>query len=266
MMKPTAVAVPEPSAAHPGPTRGLPGKSRSRENPDPAGFADRIRAALASPDATRQPDLVARLLAEWVEADPQAAARFAETSDIAGDHAWILHRVAQLWAERDTQAALAWAGSLPEPGEKDAMLTDVCLQLSATDPAEAVRTLAQQIPGENPHGGLEVLAQRWAEHDFTAARDWALSRPDGWRRDRLIARLAQSQAQQAPRDAAALVADEITEGATQTEAVLAVLHQWAIQDAAAATEWIELFPDSGVRTRAFAEIDGIARYRSQSDH
>lgn len=256
----------EMSATYPGPARNLPGKSRPREDADPAGFADRIRAALDSPDAAEQSSLVSRLLAAWVKADPQAAAHFAETNDIAGTREWMLHRVAQLWAERDAQAALEWAVSLSKPDEKDAMLTDVCLQLSETDPAEATQTLSLHSPGKNPHGGLETLAQRWAERDFTAARDWVLSRPDGWRRDRLIARLAQSQALQSPREAATLVANEITEGATQTEAVLAVLHQWATQDAAAATEWIELFPESGLRTRAFAEIDGIARYRAESGH
>jgi hypothetical protein len=261
-------SAPRQSAPSAAPANGRTGHfrtARTHQKTDPAEVLGQIRKALASTDTADQTAVFSHLLAALVRADPQAAAHFAETIEPAGTRELILHRVAQLWAARDAKAALEWAAKLPTPGERDALVTDVCLQLSESDPAEAVRTLSQHAPGENPHGGLEALVQRWAENDFLAARDWALSRPAGWRHDRFIARIAFHLAADSPLEAATLVANEIPEGGTETEAVMAVLHQWATRDPAAAAEWVELFPEGGLRTRAFSEIGGIAQYRSESN-
>jgi hypothetical protein len=228
---------------------------RARPRTDPTDLLKRIRTAMASED----PTAVFSHLAALVRADPHAASRFAETNDDAGTREMILHRVAQLWAERDAAAALAWAADLTNTAERDALVTDVCLHLADRDPAEAVRAL-----GEHPHGGLEALAQRWAEKDFTAAHDWALSRPAGEQRDRLVARLAFHQAQHSPLEAATLAANEIHERETQTEAVMAVLHQWAQRDPAAAAGWVAQFPEGGLKSRAVGEIDGLARTRHRA--
>lgn len=254
-----------PSAAPGNGQTGHSRRARTHQETDPAELLGQIRNALASTDPANHMAVFSHLLASLVRADPQAAAHFAETIDPAGIRELILHRVAQLWAARDAKAALEWAAKLTAPNERDALVTDVCLQFSERDPAEAVRTLSQHAPGENPHGGLEALAQRWAENDFPAARDWALSRPEGGRRDRLIARIAFHLAEDSPREAATLVAKEIPEGGTQSEAVMGVLHQWSLRDPAAAAEWVELFPEGGLRTRAVSEIDGIAQYRSESN-
>ena len=250
---------PDATVESPAVTSGFPvRKARPTPLADPAGLLQRIHTSLASDDLT---DLFSHL-AGLVRADPHAAARFAETNNDAGTRELILHRVAQLWSERDASAALAWAAGLTNPAERDALVTDVCLQLAERDPAEAVRSLGERVAGEHPHGGLEALAQRWAGRDFIAARDWALSRPDGEQRDRLVARLAFQQTQDAPLEAATLVANEIPEGETQTEAVMTVLHHWAMRDPVAAAKWVGQFPEGGLKIRAVAEIDGMARNHS----
>lgn len=255
------------SAPHPAATAEMPTDTplrdsvwEARPKVDPADLLDRIRVAMASDD----PASVFSHLAALVRADPEAAARFAEANEDAATRGMILHRVARLWAERDASAALAWAAALTNAGERDALVTDVCLQLAESDPAAAVRTLSDHITGDKPHGGLEALAQRWAESDFQAARAWALSRPGDTRRDRIVARIAYQQAQDSPLEAATLAANEIPEGKTQAEAVLAVLHQWALRDLAAAEEWVEGFPEGDLQTRAVNEIEGIARFRSET--
>jgi hypothetical protein len=227
---------------------------KARPQTDPTELLERVRHSMASDD----PADAFSHLAALVRAHPLAAARFAEANDDDATRGMLLHRVAQLWSERDAAAALAWAADLTNPSERDALVTDVCLQVADRDPAEAVRAF-----GEHPHGGLEALAQRWAERDFSAARDWALSRPEGEERDHLVARLAFQQAQDSPLEAATLAAGEIREGETQTEAVMAVLHQWAKRDPAAAAEWVALFPEGRLRTRAIAEMEGIRSERAR---
>jgi hypothetical protein len=71
--------------------------------------------------------------------DPLAAARLAETNNLGDTHDLILHRVAQLWAATDAAAALNWAATLSKAVERDAILTDVCLEVAARDPAAARR-------------------------------------------------------------------------------------------------------------------------------
>ncbi|MEO5915313.1 MAG: hypothetical protein ABIS50_13855 [Luteolibacter sp.] len=230
----------------------------------PAQLLARIQEALGSTDSDERENVLANELAALVRADPLAAARFAETNDLGGSHDLILHRVAQLWAARDTSAALDWAAALGDARERDEILTDVFLQIAESDPAEAVRTRSRYVTDEKPNPGLEALAQRWADKDFSAARDWGLSRSAGAQRDQLIARLAYVQSQTAPFDAATLVVENVPEGQAQTEAVMAVLHQWGLRDQAAAGKWVGSFAEGDLRTRAVNELSGIAQSHPES--
>jgi hypothetical protein len=232
---------------------------------DPAPLLARIQDALGSTNPDDREIVFTHLLAALVRADPFAAARFAETNDLGGTHDLILHRVAQLWAARDTTAALDWAAGLADARERDGILTDVFLQIAESDPAEAVRTYSRYVTDEKSNAGLEALAQRWAEKDFSAARDWALSRHTGTQRDQLIARLAYVQSRTAPFEAATMVVGNIPEGGMQTEAVMTVLHQWALRDPVAAGKWVENFPEGDLHTRAVNELNGIARTSAGSD-
>ena len=229
---------------------------------DPSQLLARIQDALGSTNPDDREIVLTHLLAALVRADPLAAGRFAETNDLGGTHDLILHRVAQLWAARDTSAALNWAAALGNARERDEILTDVFLRIAESDPAEAARTRGRYVTDEKTNAGLEVLAQRWAEKDFPAALDWALSSAASEQRDQLIARMAFVQSQTSPIEAATLVAEKISPGEAQTEAAMAVLHQWASRDLAAAEKWVAGFPESDLRARAVAEIEGLAKYQS----
>jgi hypothetical protein len=229
----------------------------------PAQLLARIQEALGSTNPDEREIVFSHLLATLVRADPLAAARFAETNDLGGTHDLVLHRVAQLWAARDTSAALDWAATLGNARERDEILNDVFLQIAESDPAEAVRTRRRYVTDEKPNAGLEALAQRWAEKDFPAALDWALSGAAGEQRNQLIARLAYVQSQTAPFEAATLAVENVPAGRVQTEAVMAVLHQWALRDLTAAEQWAEGFPEGDLRTRAVNELNGIARSHSE---
>jgi hypothetical protein len=252
------------SASELGERTGAARRVRPSVENDPAQLLARIQEALSSTNPDERDIVFTHLLAALVRIDPLAAARFAETNHLGDTHYLILHRVAQLWAARDTSAALDWAATLSNFLERDEVLTDVFLQIAESNPAEAVRTRSRYVTDEKSNAGLEALTQRWAERDFPAARDWALSRNAGAPRDQLIARLAYVQSQTAPFDAATLVVENVPEGRTQTEAVIAVLHQWALRDLAAAEKWVEQFPESELRTRAVNELSGIAQTRVES--
>jgi hypothetical protein len=105
---------------------------------------------------------------------------------------------------------------------------------------------------------MEDIALTWAGKDLADALSWAASQPAGNQRDEIMARVAFMESRTAPEAAANLVIDEIPPGPAQDEAVISVLHQWAIQDFASAKAWAELFPSGPVRERALAELSGIA--------
>ena len=107
------------------------------------------------------------------------------------------------------------------------------------------------------------LAERWAEKDFPAALDWALSRAASEQRDLLIARVAYVQSQTSPLEAATLVVEKIPAGRTQTEAAIAVLSQWAKRDLSAAGQWAARFPEGELRSRAYSELGSIARFKQR---
>jgi hypothetical protein len=59
-----------------------------------------------------------------------------------------------------------------------------------------------------------------------------------------------------------LVVEKIPAGKAQTEAAIAVLHQWALSDLPAAGQWAARFPEGDLRSRAYSELGNIARIKS----
>jgi hypothetical protein len=159
------------------------------------------------------------------------------------------------WARQTSDAALAWASNAPAGLKRDTVAEMVCAHLAQSDPAQAV-ALAESFASTSSTL-LENMVHQWADLDTTAARTYALSKPAGEPRDRLLSRVAFVLSKENPADAAKLVAEQISPGELQNEAAISVLHQWALRDTNAAAAWAQLFPDSALRDRAFTELQNI---------
>jgi hypothetical protein len=156
------------------------------------------------------------------------------------------------WARQDPARAITWLAQAP-PGEaRDAVVEIVCAEVASFDPAQAV-TLAERYAGGNVPL-LENLVQQWSEQNQNAAIAFALARPAGETRNRLLARVSLTQARTDPVAAGQLVIKHIQPGETQDEAIISVLHQWALRDVDAALAWVREFPPGGLRDRALNEI------------
>lgn len=164
-------------------------------------------------------------------------------------------------AATNSEAALAAALKIPDGELHNRALEAVCFGLADTNPAAAV-ALAQSLHlGDRPGAMLENLVQQWASADVSAALTWARDQPAGQQRDALIARTAMALSRVNASDAAALVANELSPGPTQDEAVVMVVQQWGNQDLVAAAGWVSNFPDTPLRERALEELEGIQNYR-----
>lgn len=157
---------------------------------------------------------------------------------------------ARRWARENLEDARAWLISA-EPGSgRDTIAEMVCAKVAESNPAEAVE-LCEQYAGSCSNL-LENLVQQWSEHDENSARTYALSKPAGNERDRLLSRVAFVQSRSDPRSAAKLVVEEMSPGNLQDEAALSVLQQWKSQDPTGAVAWAKLFGND-LRERAINE-------------
>jgi hypothetical protein len=116
--------------------------------------------------------------------------------------------------------------------------------------------LANQLQDVDP-GLLASLVNQWAIHDFDGAHAWIKTQETGvWRND-MLARLAYLRAQTDPLAATRLAVADISPGPARDEAMISVLHQWALRDSETARAWADSFRDDGLKTRALAEIQGL---------
>ena len=137
------------------------------------------------------------------------------------------------------------------------LLARRCLALAERDPLAAMEMALANHLQDVDSGLLTSLISQWAIHDFDGAHAWIKTQETGdWRND-LLGRLAYMRAQTDPLAAARLAVAEISPGPARDEAMISVLHQWALRDPEAAKAWADSFQDDRLKTRALAEIQGL---------
>jgi hypothetical protein len=224
-----------------------------------------IQAALRSDDVRRWDEVSQNQLRLLIQRDPSAAAGLALGLDPGPIREQMLRQIAQGWAAQDSAAALAWAAGLTDAGERNSVLTDACVGISQSNPAEAINT-ARQYGVEDKGGFYENMVEQWAVGDMTAALAWVAQFPAGAGRDGMMARVAFVEAQVSPGDAADLVVKEIPPGPAQDEAAMSVLGQWGLRDFTGASAWVDQFPAGPLADRAKQELAGIDAYRQALNH
>lgn len=137
------------------------------------------------------------------------------------------------------------------------LLARRCLELADTDPLAAIdMAVANQLHDVDP-GLIASLMTRWAAQDFDGAYEWTRTQePGAWRND-ILGRLAFLRAQTAPIAAARLVVTDIPAGHARDEAMISVIHQWALKDTEAAGLWARSLDNDRLRERATAEVAGV---------
>ncbi len=144
-----------------------------------------------------------------------------------------------------------------DPADRGILLARQCLALAERDPLAAMEMAAANQLHEVDRGLAASLIAQWAKQDFSRAYEWIKTQePSDWRDD-MLARLVFVRAKADPVAAADLVATDMSAGRAREEAVISVIHQWALRDARGAGLWAQALPDETLRERASAEIAGI---------
>jgi hypothetical protein len=167
------------------------------------------------------------------------------------------------WARNFPAEALAWLQNAPDGKQRLTIAEIVCSQVAQTNVVAAVK-LAENCLGEGTNNTaqflLDNMTQQWASQDMPAASAWALAKPAGEQRDRLLQRIAIAESSDNPADAAQLISQQMSPGPTQNEAAISVVYQWAQTDAKAAMAWAESFPAGDLRDRAIKEVKNVSAY------
>jgi hypothetical protein len=225
-----------------GPSRDARTLASSRLPATPPPRIDDLEAELASLDPGTRDLALQKLLPDWVAANPEAAAQFAEAQTDPELRTLALRHVALLWGALDPERAVNWARVLPDAAERDATLVDVDNGLSSVDPARGVELREQFAVATQPDSALSNLVQQWASYDFEAALAWTNARAPGRQRDDLLQRLVYVRAAAGdPAAAARLVADSALTGEAKRAAIASVNQEWEQRDATAAQEWLQTF-------------------------
>ena len=97
------------------------------------------------------------------------------------------------WARNFPDEALAWLRNARDGKQRLTIAEIVCPELAQTNPAAAA-VLAENCLGGGTNSVaqylLDNMAQQWAAQDMQAASAWALAKPAGEQRDRLVQRIA----------------------------------------------------------------------------
>ncbi len=159
-------------------------------------------------------------------------------------------------ATRDSAATPTPAADIAVPPRLQ--LERQCLALSETDPLAAMELAPKNNLTADDPGLLPSLVMQWASRDFDAACDWTKTQEAGPWRDNMLAHLAYLRSQTDPLAAARLVVTDIPPSPARDEAIISVVHQWALRDTEAAGLWAGSFDDEALRRRASAEVAALA--------
>jgi hypothetical protein len=201
------------------------------------------------------------------------AAEFAQSLEPGELRDRVMNRITQVWAMKDPETAMNWAGQRANPEERDRLMEIIVSEREKKDAPDATESqvvedlsaAVNQISADDSKKvQVENLTQKWAFKNLPAAMDWVEQQPGGEIRDNLIERIAIVQSETVPDAAARLVVKQIPPGPTQAEAVISVVHQWGLRDLAGAAAWVNLFPDEEFKERAVKELEGIAQQQNNN--
>lgn len=201
----------------------------------------------------------------WAKADHEAAAIWAAALP-GQDQRIVVDSIIAGWftaewkridsgdiAEFDMADAYEWAAQLPDSLAQKKALVAVAKSWAYKDPAAAAAWAAQFPPGQTRTNAMIHAASVWTALDPAASSAWFNDLPPTDKSTiTVLFSVASSWSLKEPKKAAEWVATMTDEGLQDTGFRM-VLRQWARQDRAAATHWIEQSSMSEHRQQKFLD-------------
>jgi hypothetical protein len=203
-------------------------------------------------------ELRQRILRRWADLQPAEAAAWAMAMPDNQDRGAALVQVATAWANTDPDATAAWTRSLPQGEATTTSAVLACAYEAARlNPIVALTAAGQLPPSAQRDDALAHSVSQWAEGDPNQAYMWANNIPDPDLRQRLLATVLTSAAEQNGAIAAGLVATQLSPGDEQNRAAVAILQRWAQSSPEDAAAWVLQFPDAGLSAAGAENLGAI---------
>ncbi len=208
------------------------------------------------------------IVREWAGKDPAGAAEYL-TNLPPQQRAESVSAIAEAWARQDPEAALEWARTRVEEGERAGALGGSLAALAETAPAKAAALLSslQGTKLDLRAFNVSLLARNWAGSDLAAAAGWAKGLSDPWLRAAAVSGVLAQWVERDPRGAAnfALSVQDgtkpdggeldartrfahryaVPQGGlplSPDERLGSILSSWSQQDWQAASDWVNQLP------------------------
>jgi hypothetical protein len=186
--------------------------------------------------ADRAPAVAAAMVPEW-------RLGLSRTADI--------ERIATRFVQADPDAALRWAIGLGDAATASTARRAIAGELVSRDARDAIARIDALPDGAAREMLAGFVAAAWARRQPAEAEAWVRILPAGERRQRLVSSVAFEVAQTDPRRALAL-ADLLPPGRNRWLLVAACAQTWVAQDLHAAFAWANQLPAGDEREAALA--------------
>jgi hypothetical protein len=204
-----------------------------------------------NPAAAELRQLIVR---RWAESSPHAAAEWAGRLPEGPTAIEALTQISIAWANTDLPGAVAWVKSLPENSVKPSALLNLAYEAARVEPLTSME-LAIMVPTSTERDNLLVHAvSQWAAAAPGEATGWVETVPDTALRQRLLAEISISVANQNGAAAANLALNLLQPGEEQDRTVVGVVQRWAESSPRSAADWLSQFPDTPVRQIAMENL------------
>ena len=173
---------------------------------------------------------IAQILAK---SNPRTASELAAAMMAGEEKTYTIRRIAESWAERDSEAAREWAEQLSDAGDRQTAL-------------DGLDSAGQ---GMEPTPGLDLLYL-----DQSIAVDLVEQLPDGALRNGLIHAIAVQWAIDDPSAAAVWAMEQLPAGRPMDTTVRVIVWDWASRDAETASEWALNLDDDHTKAGAVSTV------------
>lgn len=190
--------------------------------------------------------LVHALFDKWLDDDPEAAAAAAVAlPNSVHFRDTALHVIGKRWAEKDLEAALAWA-DLNSPAMDNAEhqnnpRTGVLAAWLKSDPTAAIAWLNDSPDGDGKVGLVRSMVSHIYTSDPATAMELSIVIPPGSMREKAIVQTARNWLASEPQSAAKWALQQ-EDDSIRRMALRSVAAEWMRNDLAGAREWINSLP------------------------
>ncbi len=152
----------------------------------------------------------------------------------AAEPSVLLHVTRLVTADLD--AALAYTRKLPDTAQREACYETIAVELSRSEPLQAIEIAASNLPSLRAHSTIAHAARNWAARSASEVALWAVELESETLRETVLRAIAPELASIDPASASEIM-NATTVGQARLQTLALILQRWEKHDPNAAKIW-----------------------------